>query len=550
VHSTLEEEFITTLLAKAKIRWPAWFGFNDQRRRNQFVWIDNSKVDYTIWGANQPDENLKDNRLVARKDCVDMEVGWSNAGKWYDKRCTDKYAFVCETPKSMSFQAETPPVGASVGCPSGYQRFRDSCYKYYSDIMNWANLNALCNTVQNGTLVSLNDRFEAYFMELLTAPKVTPGSDLQLWIGLHLDPTMSTYVYADAWPVRWTNWDRGQPSRTIASGCVSHTLNGKWQAVDCNMQLSGVCEVNLKPAPTPRVPTTAKCPRNWFGWQSYCYYYEQRNLKTWAAARFTCKAMGGVLASIHSNDEAKFVVSRIRNRQDTWIGLARGIQTGYVWSDNSAVNYLFWAQGEPVVPSAGYGTECVVARRQDGSWRTTDCGDEHAYLCKKDLTPGLTTPPPTVALNTIGDGSFSVTPGAAGPVNPGQPTYGPVVNPTQPYRPPVVNPTYSPYQPQTYQPVVRPTYPAQRPTQYYPPYNPPQKQTGGVGGSGLSEGSVTGIILGVMAILAVAAVLIFMVRAGKINVPIPMPGNRGPAPAGFDNATYSNDGEVKVGSDA
>ena len=48
---------------------------------------------------------------------------------------------------------------------------------------------------------------------------------------------------------------------------------------------------------------------------------------------------------------------------------------------------------------------------------------------------------------------------------------------------------------------------------------------------------MTGIIRGVFAIIAIVAVLVFMVRAGKINMPIPIPGSRGPEPAGYDNTT-------------
>ena len=73
---------------------------------------------------------------------------------------------------------------------------------------------------------------------------------------------------------------------------------------------------------------------------------------------------GDALASIHSSDKAGFVVSRICNRRDIWIGLALGIQTGWRYGDGSAVNYLYWAQGEPrdnfyaLLASL----DCVVAR--------------------------------------------------------------------------------------------------------------------------------------------------------------------------------------------
>ena len=62
-------EFVSVLLANAHLRWPAWMGFNDQVRENNFVWIDNSLADFTYWGPHQPDENKADKRPQARVSC-------------------------------------------------------------------------------------------------------------------------------------------------------------------------------------------------------------------------------------------------------------------------------------------------------------------------------------------------------------------------------------------------------------------------------------------------------------------------------------------------
>ena len=46
--------------------YPAWIGFNDQRREDNFVWVDNSLSDFSFWGPHQPDENKNDKRPQAR----------------------------------------------------------------------------------------------------------------------------------------------------------------------------------------------------------------------------------------------------------------------------------------------------------------------------------------------------------------------------------------------------------------------------------------------------------------------------------------------------
>ena len=53
-------------MANSHIRWPAWMGFNDQVRENNFVWVDNALTDFTYWGPRQPDENKADKRPQAR----------------------------------------------------------------------------------------------------------------------------------------------------------------------------------------------------------------------------------------------------------------------------------------------------------------------------------------------------------------------------------------------------------------------------------------------------------------------------------------------------
>ncbi|RUS72270.1 hypothetical protein EGW08_019971, partial [Elysia chlorotica] len=177
VHTSTEEKFIVTLLTG--LNSPAWIGLNDRRNRNQFEWLDNLEVDYTHWGWKQPDENINDMGPDARRDCVDMEVGPKYAGNWNDKKCSNKYAYVCETKKGSSLPQE---VANTTGCVSGYERFQDSCYKYSSQQYTWQQAESFCQT-EGGHLASLDSRNEEYYLELLT--KHTDA--LQMWVGLSFD---------------------------------------------------------------------------------------------------------------------------------------------------------------------------------------------------------------------------------------------------------------------------------------------------------------------------------------------------------------------------
>ena len=48
--------YLVTLTAK--LPHFVWIGLNDMKRRNYFEWQDNSEVDFTHWGPQQPDENV------------------------------------------------------------------------------------------------------------------------------------------------------------------------------------------------------------------------------------------------------------------------------------------------------------------------------------------------------------------------------------------------------------------------------------------------------------------------------------------------------------
>ena len=53
------------------------------------------------------------------------------------------------------------------------------------------------------------------------------------------------------------------------------------------------------------------------------------------------------LASIHDDDERRFLASVDEWDGDSWIGLKRNDQGGFEWIDNSPLDYTSWADGEP-----------------------------------------------------------------------------------------------------------------------------------------------------------------------------------------------------------
>ncbi|CAL1543038.1 unnamed protein product [Lymnaea stagnalis] len=550
VHSTMEEKFLITLVADLKS--PAWIGFNDLKVRNRFGWVDNLNVDYTNWGLRQPNENLNDNNPQNRLDCVDMETGVQVVGTWDDKRCGDKYAYICESNKGLMLPTAAPN---STGCPQTYSRFQNSCYKFYgNNAFNWTVAEGYCVS-EGGHLVSLDSLAEQAYVEI-----ATQHSDaIQFWVGMSYSFTLQGFGWSNGWPVKFTNWGTGQPdlSGLGMQSCVSHTVDGQWQDLPCVMQLNYMCEINLAPppTPTPTIPATlAICPKNWVMYGSNCYYFEKRLTKSWSGANYACSMLGAGLVNILSDDEAHYITTMLTSvNLNAWIGLSRGEGLGFAWTDKSPVAYVYWGQNEPNDQDPTMHQDCVRASKNDGTWADTDCFDQNPYICKMPTRIAPSTSPTPYNPN-----------GQNTPYNPnGQNT---------PYNPNGQNTPYNPNGQNT------PYNPNGQNTPYIPngqntPYNPNGQNTQGgiitnfnpigtstpgqgitnkyVGGinnnndSSLGGGSIAGIVIGCVAIIAIAVTVMFVARKyfnfqGLTRLPFSSNNS------GFDNATYSTGREDKV----
>jgi hypothetical protein len=64
-----------------------WLGGADTAQDDNFRWSDGSPFTFPGWAANQPNDG------VGAADCVEKR---NDGTGWYDRRCTDSLAFVCE----------------------------------------------------------------------------------------------------------------------------------------------------------------------------------------------------------------------------------------------------------------------------------------------------------------------------------------------------------------------------------------------------------------------------------------------------------------------
>uniref|UniRef100_A0A8C9ZB70 C-type lectin domain-containing protein n=1 Tax=Sander lucioperca TaxID=283035 RepID=A0A8C9ZB70_SANLU len=105
----------------------------------------------------------------------------------------------------------------------------------------------------------------------------------------------------------------------------------------------------------------SSCPPGWTQFGSRCFSFNFQG-KSWVDAEVHfCKAAGGNLASVHSEEEHVFLRTFINQvtgeNQTSWIGGFDSVQEGvWMWSDGSTFDYKQWGAGEP---SSGGTDHCL-----------------------------------------------------------------------------------------------------------------------------------------------------------------------------------------------
>nr|UMW88593.1 lactose-binding lectin l-2-like [Siniperca chuatsi] len=131
------------------------------------------------------------------------------------------------------------------------------------------------------------------------------------------------------------------------------------------------------------------CPMFWYSFNGRCYKYVATHM-TWADAELNCVSDGANLVSIHSLEEQNFVKSLIKNfdhaEGGTWIGLS-DIQKegGWMWSDGSAVNFVFWSVVQP--DNSGGNEHCGQNNNdKDRKWNDVPCSVTLPSVCVSRIT--------------------------------------------------------------------------------------------------------------------------------------------------------------------
>ncbi|XP_039674880.1 galactose-specific lectin nattectin-like [Perca fluviatilis] len=142
----------------------------------------------------------------------------------------------------------------------------------------------------------------------------------------------------------------------------------------------------LAPSCNGQTSNPARCPPVWTQFGSRCFSFNF-HAKRWIDAEHFCKAAGGNLASVYSEEEYVFLKTFINqvtgeNRR-TWIGGFDSVKEDmWMWSDGSTFDYKSWAPGQP--DNIDGVEHCLEMNFQD-NWNDDSCANVYPFVCSKKL---------------------------------------------------------------------------------------------------------------------------------------------------------------------
>ncbi|NWZ00818.1 MRC1 protein, partial [Loxia curvirostra] len=105
---------------------------------------------------------------------------------------------------------------------------------------------------------------------------------------------------------------------------------------------------------------------------------------SWAQSVTQCIQSGGLLASVEDLYESNFLIEHAdlyaSKTNGFWIGIYRNVNGQLLWQDNSALDFINWAEGQPLGDELDF---CVELSAATGYWSVLPCSSQKGFICKK-----------------------------------------------------------------------------------------------------------------------------------------------------------------------
>jgi len=305
--------------------------------------------------------------------------------------------------------AGEPSQTATIRCPDGYYLLGGGCYFVSEGLHSGSEADKFCRN--HGGRAAVVESPEE--MELLKESLL----DSTVFLGVNMQEyrdNLFSFLLKMAGHSGYTNFHVGEPDDYGSENCVvAHEAHQfSWEDVHCTERYPVLCKTTavldeetpppattLPPATTPTTtpPTTQTpspastatpnyCDDDEHYFNNTCFWAHPVRAYNWTEAQEACRARSMELASVHSEEENSFMWDLINGRANSWIGFTDAdIETIFVWTDGTPVNYTNWLSGQP---SSYDGEDCtVMSYGSDGGWYDDGCSWHYGVLCRRPGSP-------------------------------------------------------------------------------------------------------------------------------------------------------------------
>uniref|UniRef100_A0A8D0GM94 Macrophage mannose receptor 1 n=1 Tax=Sphenodon punctatus TaxID=8508 RepID=A0A8D0GM94_SPHPU len=377
-----------------------WIGLYYLNPDDGFTWSDGSPVRYLNWAYGEP------NNYQDIEHCG--ELNGDSSMQWNDMHCNNVYDWICQIKKGAQPKAEPtqPPVPKYKLTDDGWIINEDKQYYISTESVSMEQAREFCKK-NSGDITVIDSESERKFLWKYI---LNNGKEDAYFIGLQvsLDKTVR---WMDGTPVNFLAWAPHEPNfANNDENCVVMYKNlGYWNDINCGYPNPYICErhnnsINSTVAPTTP-PTPGGCQESWLLFQNKCFKIfgsTEEERYAWRAARSSCIALGGNLASVVNEEMQAFLTFHLKGvGTNTWIGLNDiNHEHKFLWTDGRGVYFTNWAKGSP----SGYSSYSVSMMdnnyKDAGKWAEVDCDISNGYICQMNTDPKLPVSPTTAPLSS------------------------------------------------------------------------------------------------------------------------------------------------------
>lgn len=128
------------------------------------------------------------------------------------------------------------------GCPSTWRRFKEKCYYFSTDLVEFAEGNNLCK-IMSSNMIIINNQEEQQWVS-----KQMNGINYY-WIGLSDTEEHNVWRWVDGTIAQYTNWKQGQPDNwkeeRLTEDCAGLANSALWNDFFCTDTNRVICEKNV-----------------------------------------------------------------------------------------------------------------------------------------------------------------------------------------------------------------------------------------------------------------------------------------------------------------